>query len=74
MRYTKEKRRRMRKRAMRRMFWRSTISLFGILILLLLWNHTSCALRYLSPHDGRRLEDSADEMENREEDFGADAV
>ena len=74
MRYTKEKRRRMRKRAMRRMFWRSTISLFGILILLLTWNLTSCALRYRSPHDGRRQEDTADEKENREEDFGADAV
>lgn len=58
MRVTKEKRRRIRRRAMRRMFWRGAVSLFGILILLLTWNLTSCALRYLSPPDGSRQEDA----------------
>lgn len=72
MRYTKEKRRRMRKRAMRRMFWWGTLSLFGILILLLTWNLTSCALRYLSPHDGRQQEADADVKENREDEYSGE--
>lgn len=74
MRYTREKRRRMRKRAMRRMFWRGTISLFGILILLLTWNLTSCALRYLSPHEDSWQEDAGEKGNREAEDQGWDAV
>lgn len=60
MKYTREKKRRRRRRAIRRIFWKSTITLFGILILLLTWNLTSCALRYLSPHENeRRNKDTA---------------
>ncbi len=74
MRYTKEKRRRMRRRAMRRMFWRGTISLFGILILLLTWNLTSCALRFLSPQDDSRQEEITDGKEDeRREAFGKES-
>lgn len=57
---------------MRRMFWRGTLSLFGILILLLTWNLTSCALRYLSPHDGRQQEADADVKENREDEYSGE--
>lgn len=53
MNHVKERKRRRKRRAMRRMFWRSMISLFGISILLLTWNLTSCALRYLSPPEER---------------------
>ena len=66
MRNTKEKRRRRRKRAIRRMFWRGAIALSGVLILLLTWNLTSCALRYLSPSDDRQQEDMEEEGEDRE--------
>ena len=66
MRNTKEKRRRRRKRAIRRMFWRGAIALSGVLILLLTWNLTSCALRYLSPSDDRQQEDMDEEGEDRE--------
>ena len=66
MRNTKEKRRRRRKRAIRRMFWRGAIALSGVLILLLTWNLTSCALRYLPPSDDRQQEDMEEEGEDRE--------
>ncbi len=66
MRNTKEKRRRRRKRAIRRMFWRGAIALSGVLILLLTWNLTSCALRYLSLSDDRQQEDMEEEGEDRE--------
>ena len=66
MRNTKEKRRRRRKRAIRRMFWRGAIALSGVLILLLTWNLTSCALRYLSPSDDRQQEDLEAEGDDRE--------
>ena len=66
MRNTKEKRRRRRKRAIRRMFWQGAIALSGVLILLLTWNLTSCALRYLSPSDDRQQEDMEEEGEDRE--------
>lgn len=75
MRHTKEKRRRMRKRAMRRMFWRGAISLFGVMILLLTWNLTSCALRYLSPRDDSYQENVADEKkDDGQEDFGKETA
>ena len=48
------------------MFWRGAIALSGVLILLLTWNLTSCALRYLSPSDDRQQEDMEEEGEDRE--------
>ena len=54
----------MRKRFMQRMFWRGAISAVGILILLLMWNLTSCALHYLSPQEESRLKEGAAVEEN----------
>lgn len=65
MRWTKEKKRRRRKRIIRQVFWRSTVSLLGILILLMTWNLTSCALKYFSIEE-HEAED-IDEREHTEE-------
>ncbi len=58
MRGTREKKRRRRKRIIRQVFWRSTVSMLGIVILLMTWNLTSCALKYFSTEEEGVLEDS----------------
>lgn len=48
---SRAKKRRMRRRIIRQLFWRSMVSLLGILILLMTWNLTSCALKYFSTEE-----------------------
>lgn len=69
MRGTREKKRYRRKRIIRQIFWRSTVSLLGILILLMTWNLTSCALKYFSTEEAM----STGEVQKQEDSMGADA-
>ena len=62
---TRAKKRRMRRRIIRQLFWRSMVSLLGILILLMTWNLTSCALRYFSKEEAP-AEDITENMEKEE--------
>ena len=62
---TRAKKRRMRRRIIRQLFWRSMVSLLGILILLMTWNLTSCALRYFSKEEAL-AEDITENMEKEE--------
>lgn len=64
MKYSRKRKRRMRRRFMQRMFWRGAISAVGILLLLLMWNLTSCALHYLTPQEESRLKEDTAVEEN----------
>lgn len=68
---TRAKKQRRRRRIIRQLFWRSTVSLLGILILLMTWNLTSCALKYFSTEEAQ-TEDITDDRE-REEDSDSPA-